>query len=118
MKDVAAAVAKVIAEPAFRTPVIELGGGETLTYRESVEAVMAHLRRRRLLVPVPFAAWRALAAGLERFPSPPLTRNQVILMQSDNVVSGRTPTFADLGIEPAGLASKLPECLPLEEAGT
>ncbi|HET6629906.1 MAG TPA: complex I NDUFA9 subunit family protein [Woeseiaceae bacterium] len=111
VKDVAAAVAKVIAEPARRARVFELGGAEVLTYREVVEAVMAHLGRRRVLVPVPFAAWKGLAAALERLPSPPLTRDQVVLMESDNVVTGRTAAFSGLGIGPAGLSAMLRECL-------
>ena len=112
VQDVGAAVAKVIAEPELREAVFELGGADTLTYREVVEAVMAHLGRHRLLVPLPFAAWRGLATALERLPSPPLTRDQVILMESDNVVTGRTATFSELGTRPAGLSAMLRECLP------
>lgn len=110
--DVAAAAATVIADPAVPIDEVELGGAQTLTYREIVEAVAAHLGRHRWLVPLPFAAWKALAAGASLLPSPPLTRNQVILMETDNVVTGRTPTFADLGIRPAGLPAMLPTCLP------
>lgn len=110
--DVAAAVAKVIAGPDPGNRELELGGAETLTYREVVEKVMAHLGRRRLLLPVPFPAWKVLAAALERLPSPPLTRDQLVLLQSDNVVTGHAAAFTDVGIEPAGLSSMLPECLP------
>jgi uncharacterized protein YbjT (DUF2867 family) len=112
VKDVAAAAARLIAEPGSRPRTFELGGAEMLSYREVVEAVIAHLRRRRWLLPVPFPVWKCLAAALERLPSPPLTRDQVILMQSDNVVTGRTPTFSELGIRPAGLRSMIGECLP------
>ncbi len=111
--DVAAAAAKVLAAPQLPVREVELGGAETLTYREVVATVAAHLGRRRWLVPLPFAAWKALAAGASLLPSPPLTENQVILMETDNVVTGRTPAFADLGIHPAGLSAMLPECLPL-----
>lgn len=110
--DVATAAATVIADPQTPPRELELGGAETLTYREIVAAVAAHLGRRRRLLPLPFAAWKALAAGASLLPSPPLTRNQVILMETDNVVTGRTPTFADLGIQPASLRAMLPECLP------
>jgi NADH dehydrogenase len=110
--DVADAAATVIADSQTPPRELELGGAETLTYREIVAAVAAHLGRRRWLVQLPFAAWKALAAGASLLPSPPLTRNQVILMETDNVVTGRTATFADLGIRPASLRAKLPECLP------
>jgi NADH dehydrogenase len=112
VEDVAAAVAKVIADPAVRRRELELGGAEILTYREVLLAVMAHLGRRRLLVPVPFAFWKALTALLGVLPSPPLTRDQVVLMERDNVVTGGAATFSDLGIRAAGLSSMLAECLP------
>jgi len=111
VKDVAAAAATVVADPALRPRELELGGAEVLTYREIVEAVAAELGRRRVLVPVPFAAWKAMAGVLGILPSPPLTRDQVILMQHDNVVTGRTATFADLGIAPGGLRPLLRELL-------
>lgn len=111
VKDVAAAVAKIIEDRNRRPPIVELGGADASSYRRIVELVMAHFGRRRLLVPVPFTVWKALAAALSPLPSPPLTRDQVILMKSDNVVTGRTETFADLGIRPHGVASLLTECL-------
>jgi uncharacterized protein YbjT (DUF2867 family) len=112
VEDVAAAVAKVIADPAVRPRELELGGAQILTYRQVLEAVMAHLGRRRLLMPVPFAFWKASAAVLGVLPSPPLTRDQVVLMERDNVVTGRAATFSDLGVRAAGLTSMLAECLP------
>jgi hypothetical protein len=39
------------------------------------------------LIPIPFAAWYALAWFAEMLPSAPVTRNQVELMQVDNVAS-------------------------------
>ncbi|MGH8193780.1 MAG: complex I NDUFA9 subunit family protein [Woeseiaceae bacterium] len=111
VNDVAAAVAKIIEDRNQRPPAFELGGAEVLSYRRILEMVMVHLGRRRLLVPVPFALWKTLGAVLAALPSPPLTRDQVILMESDNVVTGRTATFYDLGIQPAGLSSLLADCL-------
>jgi NADH dehydrogenase len=39
----------------------------------------------------------------EMFPQAPITRNQVELMQMDNVVSLNTPGFAGLRISPRSL---------------
>lgn len=112
VEDVALAVERSLEDPEASGRVFELGGAEVLTYREVVEAVLAHLGRRRLLVPMPFPAWRLLAGVTSVLPDPPLTRDQVILMQADNVVGGELLTFADLGIEPSGLRGALPDCLP------
>jgi NADH dehydrogenase len=111
VKDAAAAVASVIEEPNLRSPAIELGGAEVLSYRRILEMVITRLERRRVLLPVPLALWKAFAAALSVLPSPPLTVDQVILMERDNVVTGRTATFSDLGIRPAGLSDLLVECL-------
>jgi len=41
-----------------------------------------------------------MAAILEMLPSPPITHNQVELMQHDNVPSPGMPGFEELGISP------------------
>jgi NADH dehydrogenase len=49
---------------------------------------------------VPFAVWHALAVVAEFLPSPPITRNQIELMQVDTVASPEMPGFRELGILP------------------
>ena len=73
-----------------------------------LELLLTALNRQRVLIPVPFAIAEMQAGLLELLPNPPLTRDQVILMQDDNVVGQRVGTFADLGIAPRGLESLLP----------
>jgi NADH dehydrogenase len=63
-------------------------------------------------MPMPFAAWHALAWLAEMLPSPPLTRNQVELMEIDTVASPGTPGFAELGLSPHAIEDILPEILP------
>lgn len=92
--------------------VYELGGPYRYTYRELLTVVLHHLGRRRALVPIPFALWEIAAACLSVLPNPPLTRDQVALLRSDNVVGQGVQTFEDLGITPRPLTSLLNECLP------
>jgi NADH dehydrogenase len=66
---------------------------------------------KRILIPLPFAAWRALAWTAELLPNPPVTRNQVELMQVDNVCSPGVPGFAELGISPHSVESMLEQTL-------
>ncbi len=106
--DVAAAVAAL----AWRTPpaqALELGGAEILSYRAIVQAMLRRLGRRRVLVPVPFAVWYGLAAGVSVLPSPPITRDQLALMEADNVAQG--PGFEALGLTARGFDEALPDCL-------
>lgn len=101
--DVAAAATRALEEPAAVGRVFELGGAGVYSYRAIVEAVLAHHRRRRLLLPVPFPAWRLLATLASALPAPPLTRDQVALMEADSIVGAEVGTFADLGITPRAL---------------
>ncbi len=48
---------------------------------------------------------------LEKLPQPLLTRDQVRLLERDNVVGGEARTFEDLGIEPAAAETILPAYL-------
>jgi NADH dehydrogenase len=57
---------------------------------------------------MPFSLWRALAYVAEMLPEPPITRNQVALMQKDNVASPDAPGFAELEISSTSLEEILP----------
>ncbi len=107
VEDVAAAVARALEMPAARGRVYELGGARAYRYRDLLQIVLEEQRRRRLLLPVPFAIWKLLAALSSVLPEPPLTRDQVILMQQDNVPGDAVGTFADLGIEPRDFGSEV-----------
>ncbi|MFD2190393.1 complex I NDUFA9 subunit family protein [Pistricoccus aurantiacus] len=110
--DVARAVERLMGPrpPAWR--LYELGGPDRLTYRAILELVMAYLRKERQLVPIPFLVWRGLAALLSPLPNPPLTRDQVILMQQDNITNPDVGSFTALRMFPRSLRESLPACLP------
>ena len=110
--DVAGAVVRSLEHPGAPGRTFELGGATAHSYRDVLERILAHRRRRRLLVPLPFAAWELLAAALAPLPSPPVTRDQIALMREDNVVDQGLDGFRALGIAPRSLAAALPECLP------
>jgi len=111
VEDVAGALARLADHAAPAAGLYELGGAETLRYRELVAAVCRHLGRRRVRVAVPFVLWHLLAMGLSRLPSPPLTRDQLWLMAKDNLASQQAHGFAALGMRPRGVRDALPVCL-------
>lgn len=110
--DVAEAIAKTLdieedgAVESSSGALYELGGKTVLTFKELMEMVLAATGRRRLLVPIPYPVANVQGAAFEAIhqlaPSipPMLTRDQVELLKSDNVVSPGAKTFFDLGIEP------------------
>jgi uncharacterized protein YbjT (DUF2867 family) len=104
--------------------IYELGGPEIRTLRELVEYVLAVTERRRKVVSLPLPAARLQARALEiahaltlgLLPDAlRLTRDQVTLLQRDNVVSAAAlaegRTFEGLGIVPESFEAITPTYL-------
>jgi NADH dehydrogenase len=115
--DVADAVTRVATDPALGGRVFELGGPKQYSYRELVEIVLGETRRKCLLVPMPFqiASIMGFFAEIAFYGNvvarPPVTRDQVRQLRSDNIVSDAAEGFAALGIEPMALDAILPTYL-------
>ncbi|HEX7006511.1 MAG TPA: complex I NDUFA9 subunit family protein [Alphaproteobacteria bacterium] len=109
--DVAQAVHRALHDPAAPGRVYELGGPRVYTLRELHELLLAEIQRRRLLVPVPFVIAEIIAMFLGLLPNPPLTREQVKLLRTDNVVTPGALSLADLGIRPTAAEVVLPTYL-------
>lgn len=113
--DVAKAIGIAIDGGARPGTVYELGGPDVRTFRELMEFILATIGRRRLLLPVPFAALSLQAAFAQFLPKPPITPDQVEMLKRDNVVSeearrdGRT--LEGLGIVPETIAAIVPTYL-------
>jgi uncharacterized protein YbjT (DUF2867 family) len=113
--DVAEAIAKAVAGQAGTGKVYELGGPEVMTFKEILRYVLTTIGRRRLLVPIPFWVAKLEAFFFEFMPKPLLTRDQVELLRTDNVVSeaaraeGRT--LEGLGIVPRPAEAIVPSYL-------
>lgn len=106
--DVAEAAAQVLARPEARGRTYELGGPRVYTYKALMQLLLEEIGRKRILVPVPYVVGEVLAVFAGILPSPPLTRDQITLMKTDNVVGGQVLALADLGIEPTAVETVLP----------
>jgi len=116
VEDVAHAVADAADGKAKAGGVYELGGPDVMSLRQIVSGILEIIDRKRWLVPLPFALARLKAVVLQFAPSPlTLTRDQVTLLQSDNVVSDGARaaglTLEGLGIAPDALQAVAPQYL-------
>ncbi|GLI95391.1 complex I NDUFA9 subunit family protein [Methylocystis echinoides] len=111
VEDVAEAIARAFHRTDLNATTFELGGPHIYTYKEMLKVIAHEARLKPMLIPIPFAAWRTLARFAEMLPSPPVTRNQVELMQVNNVSSPEMPGFEDLGISPRSVEEILREIL-------
>ncbi|MDF1792477.1 MAG: complex I NDUFA9 subunit family protein [Thalassobaculaceae bacterium] len=109
--DVADAIMASIAMPAAKGETYELGGPSVYTFRALMEMVLRETNRKAWLVDLPFWAASLKAMFLEILPSPPLTRDQVELLKTDNMVSAGSKTLADLGIEATSVEIIVPTYL-------
>jgi NADH dehydrogenase len=100
VEDVAEGIARVLAGAGESAASYEFAGARVYTYEELVRTVADRINARPRLVPLPFALWRILASAAEFLPGSPLTRNQVALMQRDNIASGDCPGLSSLDIAP------------------
>jgi uncharacterized protein YbjT (DUF2867 family) len=114
--DVAAAA--VIGVQGKAQGVFELGGPDVHTMRELIDQMLVIIRRRRLVLNIPFfgaqlmafgfKVGRTLSLGLVRGP---ITADQVKNLRLDNVVSDAAQGFAALGITPTAMETILPDYL-------
>jgi NADH dehydrogenase len=98
--NVGRAFALALADARTSGQTIDLCGPETLTFNQILDGIMQATGRRRLKIHLPLGVARLLAAGLEiLFPAllhrpPPLSRQQLIMLQEDH--SGDFQTAANL----------------------
>lgn len=116
--DVAQAAAKA-AMGEVEPGIYELGGPDVRTFRELVQGMLAEVRRRRVIISLPWFMARVIAGGFDLlqtvtfglFTNNQLTRDQLKQLRHDNVVRESARGFADLGIAPVPMELVLPDYL-------
>jgi NADH dehydrogenase len=98
VEDVAEAITRVMAQPQCGLATVECGGPRIYSYEALLRTIAREAGLTPILLPIPFLVWQALAWCAEYLPTPPVTRNQVQLMQIDTVASSHLPGLNDLGI--------------------
>lgn len=78
----------------------ELGGPRIYSFRELLAYILHETRRHRALVDIPPGLARLQARIAELAPGKPFTRDQLTMLQRDNVVANGALGLADLGIVP------------------
>ena len=87
--DVAQAIVAAVSDSSrFAGKTIELGGPEILSMAQQLQWIAQATGRKRTFVPLPDPLAGAMASGLGWLPGAPITRDQWLMLQSDNVVAG------------------------------
>jgi NADH dehydrogenase len=115
IEDVAEAAARA-ARGQVAAGTYELGGPDIRTFRELMQMMLAEIRRKRVILAMPWAFARLLAWGFDLlqklsfgvFSNGVLTRDQLRNLARDNVVAPGAKGFAEIGITPTPMELVLP----------
>jgi len=105
--DVASFFTGAVSTPASVGGTYDLGGPDTPTWNELYAAIARALGRRRRLVHLPVGLMRANAALLERLPRPPVTRDQLTMLEFEDNVGDIGPALETFKIQPISLEEQL-----------
>lgn len=108
--DLGKAVALAALDPAVHAGrTYELGGPNVITMAELNKWICAQTGRHRPVAELPDAIGKAIARVIGWLPMAPITWDQWLMMQQDNVATG--PGFEAFGLHPAPLAAVAPAWL-------
>ncbi len=105
VRDLAKAIAKAVLEPqAHGGKTYEIAGPQVLTMAELHKAILELTGQKPEIVELP-DLFGSLLSKFGWIPGAPLTRDQWLMLQRDNVAAKGAPGLAAFGIQPTPLAS-------------
>ena len=106
--DVAEAVMEAATRDDVAGKIFELGGPQALSFRDILRYILEVTGRKRWLFEVPMGMAQLQARLAEKLPGKPFTQDQLLMLQSDNVVAAGALTLADLGITARPIEAVVP----------
>ncbi|KJV09095.1 3-beta hydroxysteroid dehydrogenase [Elstera litoralis] len=108
--DVAEAIVSAVNDPTI-SGIYELGGPLTYSFKDLLAFTLETAHLKAVLLPIPFCVASLMGSVMQFVPGAPITADQVELLKTDNVVSGRYPGLADLGLTGATIEAIVPAYL-------
>ena len=109
--DVSKVIVKSLELNNSQPKIYELGGPENYSFKELMEILLSEIKKKRLLIPIPWGLAKLQSFFLNMMPNPLLTPDQVELLRYPNIVSGDYPGLNELGISGTKLQTILPKNL-------
>ncbi len=98
--DISLAVEKIINDQIIGKNVYELAGPTIISYKDFYSYISKCLGKTRVLVPVPLNLIKPLISIAEKTPFSPLTSEQLLLFEKDNIEQKIDKSFKNLNINP------------------
>jgi len=97
--------------------IYELGGPSIYSFKELLAYTLSSIGKKRGLIPVPIFAMQLPAALASILPNPPITRDQLRMLSSDNIVNEKMPDITSFGIIPQPIEAHVPNYLSCYRQG-
>ena len=98
--DVSLAVEKIITDNIEGQGIYELAGSRAISYKDFYKYISKCLNKTRVLVPTPLNLIKPIISIAEKTPFSPLTSEQLLLFEKDNIIQNIDKSFKDLEISP------------------
>ena len=98
--DVSLAVEKIIIDNIEGQGIYELAGPRAISYKDFYNYISKCLNKTRVLVPTPLNLIKPIISIAEKTPFSPLTSEQLLLFEKDNIIQNIDKSFKDLEISP------------------
>nr|WP_205032182.1 complex I NDUFA9 subunit family protein [Hwanghaeella grinnelliae] len=115
--DVAAAVMAALTKPETRGKTYELGGPAEYSFKELLEMMLKETGQKACLLSIPFPVAALMGTLTGWLPGAPLTRDQVEMLKTDNVVSSGSEGLSALGVTPTAIQAVLPTYMDVYRRG-
>ena len=115
--DVAAAVMAALTKPETRGKTYELGGPMEYSFKQLLQMMLKETGQKACLLSIPFPVAALMGAVTGWLPGAPLTRDQVEMLKTDNVVSSGSQGLSDLGVTPTAIQAILPTYMDVYRRG-
>ena len=106
--DVVKSIITVLEKEKSSNKIYELCGPEIFTFKELMEILLKQIKKKRLLLSVPYKLAKYNAKFFQLFPKPLLTEDQVLMLEKDNIETGKYETIKSLNIKPSKVETILP----------
>lgn len=111
VEDVTKAIIAASQKVETQGKIYELGGPKIYSLKELFEITLDVIQRKSHFLPIPYLLAKFIGFFCEFLPTPPLTRDQITLLEKDHILNKNSLTFHHLDIDPTYLEAILPRYL-------
>ena len=115
--DVAESIIYCLSNSQTDGQIYELGGPSIYSFKELLVYTLSAIGKKRALIPVPIFAMQVPAAMASILPNPPITRDQLRMLDTDNIVNENMLDITSFGITPQPIEAHVPNYLSCYRQG-